>query len=123
MATGGRVVHHLKYQLPDPRNTVVLVGYQVPGTRGRSLVDGARQLKMHGRYVPVRAEVVDLPEFSVHADADETIAWLGSAPRQPKACYVVHGEPAASSALAERIGTELGWLAVVPRDGEKVRIE
>jgi metallo-beta-lactamase family protein len=123
MATGGRVVHHLKYQLPDPRNTVVLVGYQVPGTRGRALVDGARQLKMHGRYVPVRAEVVDLPEFSVHADADETIAWLSAAPRQPKACYVVHGEPAASSALAERINTELGWLAVVPRDGEKVRVE
>jgi metallo-beta-lactamase family protein len=123
MATGGRVVHHLKHQLPDPRNTVVLVGYQVPGTRGRDLVDGVRQLKMHGQYVRVRAEVVDLAEFSVHADADETIAWLSSAPRQPRACYVVHGEPAASAALADRITDELGWLAVVPRDGEKVRVE
>lgn len=122
MATGGRVVHHLKHQLPDPRNTVVLVGYQVPGTRGRDLADGARQLKMHGRYVPVRAEVVDLPEFSVHADADETLDWLASAERPPTTCYVVHGEPEAAATLAGRIGDELGWSAVTPRDGERVRV-
>lgn len=122
MATGGRVVHHLKHQLPDPRNTVVLVGYQVPGTRGRDLLDGARQLKMHGRYVPVRAQVVALPEFSVHADADETLDWLARAERPPTTCYVVHGEPEAAQTLADRIADELGWAAVVPRDGERVRV-
>ncbi|HET8560773.1 MAG TPA: MBL fold metallo-hydrolase, partial [Marmoricola sp.] len=81
MATGGRVVHHLVHQLPDPRNCVVLTGFQAAGTRGRLLVEGARVLKMHGRYVPVRAEVVDASYFSVHADAPEIVSWLGRAPR------------------------------------------
>ncbi len=78
MATGGRVVHHLAYQLPDPRNCVVLTGFQAAGTRGRQLQEGARQLKMYGRYVPVRAEVVDIPQFSVHADADDILTWLAA---------------------------------------------
>lgn len=122
MATGGRVVHHLAHQLPDPRNCVVLTGYQAAGTRGRQLLDGARQVKMHGRYVPVRAEIVDVPTFSVHADADELLAWLSSA-GAPEVVYVVHGEPSASAALAARIGDELGWCAVVPRLGEHVRLD
>ena len=120
MATGGRVLHHLAGQLPDSRNTVVLVGYQAIGTRGRSLLDGARSLKIHGRYVPVHAEVVDLPGFSVHADADDLITWLGASPSEPGCCYVVHGEPAASDELCRRIQDELGWNAVVPRAGERV---
>lgn len=120
MATGGRVVHHLAHQLPDPRNTVVLTGYQAVGTRGRQLLDGARELKMHGRYVPVRAEIVDVPTFSVHADADEVLGWLGRAPEPPGAVYVVHGEPSGSEALARRIRDELGWTAVVPRLDERV---
>lgn len=122
MATGGRVLHHLKAMLPDPRHTVVLVGYQAVGTRGRDLVNGATVLKVHGEYVPVRAEVVDVQGWSVHADAAEILAWLASAAKPPEIVYVVHGEPAASAALAARIGRELGWLAVVPRDGERVRI-
>jgi metallo-beta-lactamase family protein len=122
MATGGRVVHHLAGLLPDPRNTVVLVGYQAVGTRARDLTEGARQLKIHGRYVPVRADVVDCQEFSVHADADELLAWLATAPAPPSATYVVHGERAASERLAGRVGTELDRMAVCPRPGERVLI-
>ena len=123
MATGGRVVHHLRYQLPDPRNTVVLTGFQAAGTRGRQLLEGARAIKMHGRYVPVNADIVQIPDFSVHADADEIIAWLGLAPSAPRTVYVVHGEPAASAALARRIHDDLGWCAVTPRYGERVRLD
>ena len=123
MATGGRVVHHLAYQLGDPRNCVVLTGYQAVGTRGRDLVAGARQVKIHGRYVPVRAEVVDDPEFSVHADAGEVLDWLGRCDPAPRTVYVVHGEPEAAQALATRIGDELGWCAVVPRYAERVRLD
>lgn len=122
MATGGRVVHHLKQLLPDRRNAVVLVGYQAEGTRGRDLAEGARQLKMHGHYVAVRADVVVLHAFSVHADADEILGWLGSAPEPPEVVYVVHGEPRSSAALAARVHDELGWVAVVPRDGEHVHL-
>ena len=120
MATGGRVLHHLAAQLPDPRNTVLLVGHQVVGTRGRALLDGARSVKLHGRYVPVRAEVVEVPGLSAHADADEVLAWLGRSPAAPRDCFVVHGEPRSSAALAERITAELGWHAVVPRADERV---
>jgi metallo-beta-lactamase family protein len=123
MASGGRVVHHLAHQLPDRRNCVILTGYQAEGTRGRQLLEGARQVKIHGRYVPVRAEVVDVPDFSVHADADETLQWLSRAPRPPATVYVVHGEPHSADALAERISTELGWVAVVPRYGERVLLD
>ncbi|GAB7006657.1 MBL fold metallo-hydrolase [Nocardioides sp. AN3] len=123
MATGGRVVHHLEHQLPDRRNCVVLTGYQAPGTRGRDLVEGTRHLKMHGRYVPVHAEIVDIPDFSVHADADELVAWVGSAPSPPRTVYVVHGEPASSEALAHRLEDELGVCAVVPRLFERVRLD
>ena len=123
MGTGGRVVHHLRHQLPDPRNCVVLTGYQAQGTRGRLLLDGARHVKMHGRYVPVRAEVVHVPDFSVHADADELVAWVAASPSLPRTVYVVHGEPRAADALARRIETELGVCAVVPRLGERVRLD
>lgn len=122
MATGGRVLHHLKAMLPDPRHTVVLTGYQAVGTRGRDLAEGADAVKIHGQYVPVRAEVVNALGWSVHADSDELLAWLRTAPEAPSVVYVVHGEPAAASALASRIGSELGWLAVVARDGERVRV-
>jgi metallo-beta-lactamase family protein len=122
MASGGRVVHHLKHLLPDPRNTVVLVGFQAMGTRGRALRDGAEQVKMHGRYIPVRADVVSVEGFSVHADSDDLIAWLASGPDEPQVVYVVHGEPDAASALASRVRDELGWLAVVPAHDEIVRL-
>ena len=123
MGTGGRVVHHLAHQLPDPRNTVVLTGYQAEGTRGRQLLDGARSVKIHGRYVPVRAEVVQVDDFSVHADAADMIGWLRAAPREPRTVYVVHGEPGAAAGMAARVSDELGWCAVVPRLGERVRLD
>lgn len=123
MASGGRVVHHLASQLPDQRNTVVLTGFQAQGTRGRALLEGARQVKIHGRYVPVHAEIVNIPDFSVHSDADETLAWLSRAPEPPRTVYVVHGEAASSARLAERIHSELGWTAVVPSYGERVLLD
>ena len=122
MATGGRVVHHLRHLLPDRRNSVALVGYQAEGTRGRALADGATEVKIHGMYVPVLAEIADVGSFSVHADADELLAWVASGPQPPKAVYIVHGEPTASSALAGRLDSELGLLAVVARDGEKAAL-
>lgn len=122
MASGGRVLHHLAGLLPRVENTVVLAGYQAVGTRGRELLDGARTVKIHGRYVPVRAEIVDVPAFSVHADADEILGWLATAPHPPEVCYVVHGEPQSAATLARRIRDHLGWPAVVPRLGERVRL-
>jgi metallo-beta-lactamase family protein len=122
MATGGRVVHHLAHLAPEPRNLILLPGFQVAGTRGRALLDGARTLKMYGGYVPVRAEVVGVDDFSAHADADGLLAWLKTAPAPPRTCYVVHGEPPASAALADRIDRELGWCAVRPRQAERVLV-
>ncbi len=122
MATGGRVLHHLAAQLPDPRNTVVLTGFQVPGTRGRALADGARQLKIHGRYVPVRAEVEQVRGYSAHADAGGLERWLSELPA-PDTVFVVHGEPDAAEALAARLDANLGWNTVVPRYLEKVRLQ
>ncbi|GGY76382.1 MBL fold metallo-hydrolase [Streptomyces omiyaensis] len=121
MATGGRVLHHLHRLLPDPRNAVVVVGFAAAGTRARDLVDGARTLKMFGEYVPVRAEVADVPHFSAHADAAQIVDWLRNAPA-PHTTYIVHGEPAASATLRDRIDHELGWTAVVPRSGEAVLV-
>ncbi len=123
MASGGRVVHHLKRYLPDPRNAVALVGFQAAGTRGRSLLDGADSVKIHGQYVRVRAEVCDLSGFSVHADADEIVAWLGTAVGEPAGVFVVHGEPDAAQALRQRVARELDWNAVVPRHGERLRLD
>jgi metallo-beta-lactamase family protein len=123
MATGGRVLHHLARRLPDPRNTVILVGFQTTGTRGRSLLDGARSVKMLGRYVPVRAEIIDVPAFSVHADKVELLAWLKTAPTPPEIVYVVHGEKTAADALHRAIEQELDWNAAVPRYLEQVRLD
>ncbi|MGG7569318.1 MBL fold metallo-hydrolase RNA specificity domain-containing protein [Streptomyces sirii] len=121
MATGGRVLHHLRKRLPDPRNAVVIVGFAAVGTRSRDLVDGARALKMFGEYVPVRAEVADVPHFSAHADQKQLLEWLrGASP--PHVTYLVHGEPEGSAALRDRIDHALGWNAVVPRSGEHVLV-
>jgi metallo-beta-lactamase family protein len=98
------------------------VGFQVPGTRGRALADGARQLKIHGRYLPVRAEVDSSRGYSAHADASRLVAWLSAMPA-PDTAYVVHGEPSASAALAGRLRRELDWNAVGPHHLEKVRLE
>ncbi|MGW3940496.1 MBL fold metallo-hydrolase RNA specificity domain-containing protein [Streptomyces phaeochromogenes] len=121
MATGGRVLHHLRRLLPDPRNAVVVVGFAAQGTRARDLVDGAKSLKMFGEYVPVRAEVADVPRFSAHADAAQILDWLRGAP-PPNTTYLVHGEPDAAMGLRDRIDRTLGWTAVVPRSGEHVLV-
>jgi len=119
MASGGRVLHHLARLLPDHRNSVVLCGFQAAGTRGRSLADGAHSVKMLGRYVPVRAEVMTLRSLSVHADADGLHDWIDSLPRRPDTIFVVHGEPDASNAFADRLGDD-DHNAVVPRPLERV---
>jgi metallo-beta-lactamase family protein len=120
MATGGRVVHHLASLLPQARNSVVLTGYQAVGTRGRALQDGARELKMLGRYVRVRAEVVVDNTFSVHADSGELLAWLEELSEPPETVYVVHGEPEGSAGLAAAVRARLDCAVVVPRLGERV---
>jgi metallo-beta-lactamase family protein len=114
MATGGRVVHHLKAFAADSRNAIVLAGYQAGGTRGASLAAGAPSIRIFGEDVPVRAEVVQLSGASAHADADELVAWMGTAPVPPKRVFITHGEPAAADALRQRIERQLGWEVTVP---------
>ena len=122
MSTGGRVVHHLRRLLPDPRTTVLLVGYQAAGTRGRLLRDGARQVRMFGANVPVRAQIQLGEAFSAHADRRELLRWLREFRRPPRATWLVHGEPAAAESLAEHIRRELGWPVEIARDGARVEI-
>ncbi len=117
MATGGRVLHHLAQYLGDERNMVILTGFQAPGTRGASLAGGAATVRIHGRDIPVRAQVAQLQAASAHADARQLVAWLRSMPQAPGQVYVVHGERNASDALRRRIQHELGWRAVVPEHG------
>lgn len=119
MATGGRVLHHLRAFGPDPRNTVLFSGFQAAGTRGADLLAGKGEIKMHGQWIPIRAEIADLPMLSAHADCDEIMRWLGGFRRPPKRAFVVHGEGHASKALQERIHAELGWDAIVPVQGER----
>ena len=114
MVTGGRVLHHLKRRLPDPRTTVLLVGYQALGTRGRQLEEGAQKIRIFGEDVPVRATVEVLHGLSAHADADGVLRWLRAATRAPRRVFVVHGDPAPAAALAARIRAELGWAVSVP---------
>ena len=108
MATGGRVLHHLEHLLPDSRNAVVLAGYQAEGTRGRALLEGVQHLKMHGRQIPVRAEILADEEFSVHADGSELLDWLAALSPAPKRVFTVHGTPDSASALADVVRTRLG---------------
>jgi metallo-beta-lactamase family protein len=122
MCTGGRVLHHLRRLLPEPRTTVLLVGFQAEGTRGRLLRDGARALKMLGDTVPVRARVLSSDVFSAHADQAETLRWLGGFERPPAATYLVHGEPRACTALASAIERQLGWAVRVAEDRAQVRV-
>jgi metallo-beta-lactamase family protein len=121
MATGGRVVHHLEHMLPDVKNTVILVGYQAAGSRGRLLEDGVNELKMHGKYVPVKAHITKVESFSVHADGDELIAWLRNA-KAPGKVFVVHGELGAQEKMAARLGDELGWNAVIPKAAQVITV-
>jgi len=123
MATGGRVLHHLAAALPDPRNTVLFVGYQAAGTRGRLLCDGAKQVKVHGQFVPVAARIERLDSMSAHADAGEIMRWLSGFSGPPSMTYLVHGEPAPLQALATRISTEKQWPVHVPKYLERVDLK
>jgi len=123
MATGGRVVHHLKTLLPDPRNTVLLAGFQAPGTRGEALENGAEELKIHGQFIPVRAEVVSLDSMSAHADFSEMIAWLSGVKPAPKRVFLTHGEPKAADAMRRHFDRAFGWDAEVPEYKETVRLK
>jgi metallo-beta-lactamase family protein len=114
MLAGGRVLHHLRRLLPEPQNVVVLVGYQAEGTRGRTLLQGAKFLRMHGQDVPVRAEIAEVPGLSGHADQDELVRWLRGLPAPPKRTFVVHGEPVASATLAQRLEKELSFRCTIP---------
>lgn len=114
MATGGRVLHHLVAFAPDPRNAIVLSGYQAGGTRGAALAAGAKTLRIHRQDIDINAEVVQLSAASAHADADELLDWLRAAPERPRKVFVTHGEPDAADALRVRIQRELGWDAHVP---------
>lgn len=114
MATGGRVLHHLKDLAPDHRNTILFSGYQAGGTRGEAMLAGAKEVKIHGAFVPVRAQVESLHMLSAHADADEILQWLGKFERAPRMTFITHGEPAAADALRYRIEHELKWPVSVP---------
>ncbi|MDR0787879.1 MAG: MBL fold metallo-hydrolase [Gemmatimonadota bacterium] len=123
MATGGRVVHHLKMLADDPRNTILFSGYQAAGTRGATILGGAKAVKIHGQYVPIRAEVVSLENISAHADYSEILGWMGRFSSPPRKTFVTHGEPVAADALRLHIKETLGWDAVVPAMGESVTLD
>ncbi len=122
MATGGRIVHHFKQRLPDKRTTVLLVGFQAAGTRGRLLLDGAQFLRIHGRKVPVHAHIETVDGLSAHADRHEILRWLKGFIEPPRKTYIIHGEPAASDTLQEMIALELGWNAEIPKDSEIISL-
>jgi metallo-beta-lactamase family protein len=122
MATGGRVLHHLKAFAPDERNLIMLVGFQAAGTRGGALAQGAPEIKIHGRYVPVRAEVVNIEMLSAHADFREILGWLSKVSPRPVETFVTHGEPAAADAMRKRIQEDLGWTCRTPDHGEVVEL-
>jgi metallo-beta-lactamase family protein len=120
MATGGRILHHLRRRLPDERTTVLFVGYQAAGTRGRVLRDGADTLRIFGADVPVRATILATDALSAHADQAEVLRWLGGFRRPPGMTWCVHGEPAAAAALSDAIRQRLGWAVAVAEDGGRV---
>jgi metallo-beta-lactamase family protein len=122
MATGGRVLHHLHNLVTDARNTILFAGFQAGGTRGAALTGGAEQIKIHGEYLPVRAEISNLEMLSAHADAGEILGWLGHFKSPPRMTFVTHGEPSAADALRRRIEEQLHWACRVPEYGDCVEL-
>jgi metallo-beta-lactamase family protein len=122
MATGGRVLHHLLAALPDKRNTVLFVGYQAAGTRGRQLVEGVREVKIHGQLVPVIARVERIDSMSAHADSQETLRWLSGFKTPPRMTYLVHGEPGPMDALKATLESQLKWRVHTPNHLEQVEL-
>jgi metallo-beta-lactamase family protein len=123
MATGGRVLHHLKAALPDPRNAVLLVGFQAEGTRGRRLLNGEKTVRIHGIDVPVNARVESIDSMSAHADSQEIMKWLRGFEKPPKRTFLVHGEPAGMQALQQSITGELGWNVHAPQWQERADLQ
>jgi len=123
MATGGRVLHHLAHWLPDPASTVIFVGYQAEGTRGRRLQNGEKEIKIHGEMVPVNAHVESLGSLSAHADSEELLRWLAGFKRPPKNTFIVHGEPDSANALRQKIVEKFGWNATIPVYQQNVTLE
>lgn len=121
MATGGRILHHLKHRAPDPRNTIVFVGYQSVGTRGRRMLDGEPTVRLHGQEVPIRAHVKQISGFSAHADWSEMLRWMDGFTTPPKQVLLVHGEDAALAALKARVEAK-GWPTAIPRHLERVEL-
>jgi metallo-beta-lactamase family protein len=117
------VLHHLKQFAPDPKNVIVLAGYQAAGTRGRSLQDGAKEIKIHGAYVPVNAQVQLIENLSAHADADEIMEWLARSKARPRKVFVTHGEPIAAQTLAARLTKDFGWPTETPELGSEHSLE
>ena len=122
MATGGRVLHHMAAALPDPKNTVLFVGYQAAGTRGRALVEGAPSVKIHGQLIPVRAHVARIDSMSAHADRGEILRWLGTLPRTPDRLCFVHGEPGPMDALKALVNDRLGIQGLTPDHQERLEL-
>lgn len=122
MATGGRVVHHIKALAPDPKNTILFAGFQAAGTRGAAMVNGAESVKIHGEYVPVRAEVQILSNLSAHADYAEILEWLNGFRAPPRQTFITHGEPTAADALRHRIEEQKRWRCRVPDYREQVEL-
>ncbi len=122
MATGGRVLHHMAAALPDPRNTILFAGFQAAGTRGRRLVDGETEVRIHGHVVPVRAQIRKIDSMSAHADRQEVLRWLWTAPTAPGRLCLVHGEPTAMDSLKDTIRTTLGWTALTPEHRDTIDI-
>jgi metallo-beta-lactamase family protein len=119
MLTGGRILHHLEHRMGDPANIIALAGYQAEGTRGRLLLEGAKELRFHGDTHAVRAQVTDLAGLSAHADYAELMRWLGPVTAPPRKVFVTHGEPAPAAAMVERIKKERGFDALAPKMGEQ----
>ncbi|MDI1309531.1 MAG: MBL fold metallo-hydrolase [Methylotenera sp.] len=122
MASGGRVVHHLKAFAPKPNNTILFVGFQAAGTRGSAMLNGAESIKIHGEYVPIRADVELISNLSAHADYSEIIDWLGSVESPPKKTFITHGEPVAADAMRLHIEEQLHWSVEVPEYLQKVTL-
>ncbi|MGZ3183154.1 MAG: MBL fold metallo-hydrolase RNA specificity domain-containing protein [Telluria sp.] len=122
MATGGRVLHHLRAFAPDARNTIMFAGFQAGGTRGAAMVGGAKEVKIFGEFVPVRAQIEQIENLSAHADGDELMAWMRHLRKPPRAVFVTHGEQEAADTLRFRIQQELGWNAVVPGHGDLLEL-
>jgi len=122
MVTGGRIQHHLIQRLPDPRNTVIFIGFQAPGTRGFTIKSGANEVKIFGQMIPIRAQVAALEQFSDHADTPELLEWLHTFSSKPRSTYLVHGELEASNQLRDAMAKDLGWNVQIAQWMQKVEI-